>query len=180
MNIITLKTAQFVALLLTGLSAGVAFTHLLELPNKMSLSAQNYLLVQQHLYQGFGRVIGPIEVGAFLAAIAIVVLVRRRRVTFLLTLFAVICLAIALVVWEIYNGSVNQTVDSWTIETMPSNWVTYRNRWEYAHAARAILYTFGFSALTLSMLVDTQTSRFCGRTVQHGADRSEPKTAKDS
>lgn len=172
---ITLKIAQFVALLLTGLSAGVAEAHLLELPNKMSLKAQNYLFVQQHLYQGFGRVVGPIELGAFLAAIATVVLVRRRRVPFLLTLFAAICLAVALVVWQLYNGPVNQAVDSWTITTMPSNWMTYRDRWEYAHAVRAMLYTIGLGALTLSVLMDTQTSwRFSDTTVQYYADRSEP------
>ena len=176
----TLKTAQFVALLLTGLSSGVAFAHLLELPNKMDLSAKDYLLVQQHLYQGFGRVVGPIELGAFLAAIVVVVLVRKRRVPLILTLFAVMCLAVAQMVWQIYNGPVNQAVDSWTIATMPANWMTYRNRWEYAHAARAMLYTVGFGALTLSMLTDTQTlRRFCDAIDQHSAARS-PKMVRDS
>ncbi len=41
----TLKIALFVALLLTGISTGVAFAHFLELPNKMTLSATDYLLV---------------------------------------------------------------------------------------------------------------------------------------
>lgn len=89
---IILKTAQFAALLLTGLSAGIAFAHLLELPNKMILSAQDYLLVQQHIYNGWGRVVGPIETYALLSAIVVGVLTRKWRVSFLLTLFAVMCL----------------------------------------------------------------------------------------
>jgi hypothetical protein len=155
----TLKTARFVTLLLTGLSAGVAFAHLLELPNKMALSAQDYLLVQQHIYEGFGRVLGVVEPVALLTAIVIAVLVRKRRVPFLLTLFAVACLTIALVVWQLYNGPVNDAVALWTAATMPSDWMTYRDRWEYAHATRAVLYTVGFGALILSVLTDTQASR---------------------
>lgn len=153
----TLKTALFVALLLTGLSAGVAFAHFLELPNKMALSATDYLLVQQHLYEGFGRVIGPIEQGAFLAAIAAAVLVRKRLAPFFLTLLAVVCCVAALIVWQLYNGSVNQAVASWTAATMPSDWMTYRDHWEYAHATRAVLYTISLGALSLSALTGTQT-----------------------
>lgn len=176
----TLKTARFVALLATALSAGVALAHLLELPNKIALSQQDYLFVQQHLYTGFGRVVGLIELVAFLATIVIVVLLRKRRVSFLLTLFALICLAVAQVVWQLHNGSVNQAVDTWTPTTMPSDWMTYRDRWEYAHATRAVLYLVGFSAIALSVLMDSQISRRVGdATVQHGSNRTESRIAKD-
>lgn len=176
----TLKTARFVALFATGLSAGVALSHLLELPNKMPLEARDYLLVQQHLYEGFGRVVGSIELVAFLATVVVVVLVRRRRIPFLLTLFALMCLAIAQVVWQLHNGPVNQAVDTWTATTMPSNWMTYRDRWEYAHAARAMLYTVGFGAIALCVLIDTQTSRrVSDATVEYGANKSE-KMVKES
>lgn len=149
---IILKTAQFAALLLTGLSAGIAFAHLLKLPNKMILSAQDYLLVQQHIYNGWGRVVGPIETYALLAAIVVGVLTRKLCVSFLLTLFAVMCLIAAQVVWQLHNGPVNQAVDSWTVATMPSDWITYRDRWEYAHATRTGLHTVGLGALILSMV----------------------------
>lgn len=156
---IVLKTAQFFALLLTGLSAGVAFAHLLELPNKMVLSAQDYLVVQQHIYNGFGRVVGPIETFALFAALIVGVLVRKRRIPFLLTLFAIICLAASLLVWQLHNGPVNQAVDSWTAATMPLDWMIYRNRWEYAHATRAGLYTISLSMFILSILIDTRISQ---------------------
>lgn len=165
-----LKTVRLIALLLTGLSAGVALAHLLELPNKMQLSAQEYLFVQQHLYQGFGRVVGLIEQGAFLSTLATAVLTRfHQRVQFLLTLLALVCSIAALVVWQLHNGPVNQAVDSWTTTTMPSNWMTYRDRWEYAHATRAVLYTVGLGALILSVLRDSYTTRQGAivRNIQH-------------
>ncbi len=156
---IILKMSQFTTLLLTGLSAGVALAHVLELPNKIALSAQEYLFVQQHIYNGFGQVIGPIEVFALLAAIVVGVLVRKRRVPFLLTLFAVICFTAALIIWQLHNGPVNQAVDSWTVTTMPSDWKMYRDRWEYAHATRAGLYAVGLGALIFSVLTDKRFVR---------------------
>lgn len=155
----TLKAAQFLALLLSGLSAGVSLAHLLELPNKIAFSAQDYLLVQQHIYEGFGRVIGVVEPVALLGTLVTAVLVRRRRVPFLLTLFALVGFVAAQVVWQLHNGPVNQAVDSWTVATMPLDWMTYRDLWEYAHATRAVLYTVGLGALILSVLTDVQAPR---------------------
>jgi len=157
MNIV-LKIAQFFALLLTGLASGVAFAHFLELPNKIVLSAQDYLFVQQRIYNGFGRVIGPVELYALVAAIMAGVLLRKRRIPFALTLLAIACLTTSLGVWQLHNGPVNQAIDSWTTATMPSDWMSYRSRWEYAHAARAGLYTVGLGALILSILLDIRTS----------------------
>ena len=139
------------AVTLTGLSAGVAFANLLELPNKMKLSAENYLWVQQTLYEGFGQIVGPIELGAFLSAIAFTILVRKQRLSCRFGGVAAICIAAALVIWRLHNGPVNAVVDAWTLDSIPSDWSTYRNRWEYAHAARAGLYMLGLSALILAV-----------------------------
>ncbi len=84
----------------------------------------------------------PIETHALLAAIVVGVLTRKWRVSFLLTLSAVMCLIAAQVVWQLHNGPVNQAVDPWTVATMPSNWMTSRDPWEYAHATRAGLHTY--------------------------------------
>ena len=59
-----LKIARFIALLLAALIAGVTFCHVLELPNKLTLSASTWLQVQQVLYRGFGPKAGLLEVAA--------------------------------------------------------------------------------------------------------------------
>jgi len=141
-----------IAVVTTGLSAGVALAHLLELPNKMLLAAEDYLWVQQRLYEGFGRVLGPIEAIAFLSAIAFTVLIRNQRLSLLWSLLASIGIALALVIWQWHNGPVNTAVATWTVETLPTDWMTYRDRWEYAHAVRAGLYTLSLGALTLAVV----------------------------
>lgn len=157
------KILAFTAIVSTGLSAGVAFAHLLELPNKMSLSAENYLWVQQRLYEGFGQVLGPIEVVAFLSAISVTVLLRKQRHSFRWSLLASVCISLALIVWQLHNGPVNISVETWTIDNLPANWMTYRDRWEYAHAVRAGLYTLALSTLTLATL-----SLSAVKKVEHG------------
>lgn len=137
------------AIVLTGLSAGVALAHLLELPNKMLLSATDYLFVQQRLYEGFGQVLGPIELGASASAIALAVLFRKRRSTFLLAIAAVVLNMFALIVWQVHNGPVNIAVEAWTTNSVPTDWTNWRDRWEYAHATRAILYTLSLGVLSL-------------------------------
>ena len=91
------------------------------------------------LLAAFGRIIIPATVQPLIEPLS------NRE----LEILRVICLAVAQLIWLLHNGPVNQVVDSWTATAMPSDWMTYRDRWEYAHATRAILYTVGFGALTL-------------------------------
>ena len=149
-----LRTLQFIALVSTGLSAGVALAHLLELPNKRLLGAQDYLLVQQHLYEGFGRVIGPIETVALISAATCAALLLRQHISFVLTLLAVATFIAAQVIWQLHNGPVNEVVATWTAASLPPDWTSYRDRWELAHAARAGFYTVGLGLLSLSVLVE--------------------------
>lgn len=41
---------------------------------------------------------------------------------------------------------------------MPPDWMRFRSQWEYAHSARAVIEIAGFSALVLSLLVETPES----------------------
>lgn len=158
MNLI-LRTSQGVALVCAGLSAGVGFAHLLELPNKRLLSAQEYLFVQQRLYEGFGRVIGPIETVALLGTAVAAVLLRKRRAPFIVSLLALISFVAAQIIWQLHNGPVNQAVEAWTAATLPPDWTSYRDRWEVAHAVRAGLYTLGLGVLSFSVLLETRRKR---------------------
>jgi len=152
----TLKTARFASLLLTALATGVAFCHLLELPNEMGLPASTWLEVQKVLYNGFGRIVGPAEYVALIATVVVLLLVRKRRTIFVLTLTAALCIAVALIVWVSFVGPANLRVD--TATSVPIDWMQVRDQWEYGHAARAVLFIVGLVTLLLSMLADIPTS----------------------
>jgi len=68
-----LTTARFLSLLFVALALAPALAHLLELPNKIGLSHDDYLTVQQ-IYRGWA-LLGLVVAGAqFVSA-----LFRRRR-----------------------------------------------------------------------------------------------------
>lgn len=150
-----LKITRLISLLFTALIAGVAFCHVLELPNKLTLPASTWLTVQQVLYRGFGAKTSFIEVGAILSTIMLLFLVRKHRISFVLTLIASICLVAALVVWFMVVNPVNLKVDIWRLATLPADWELARNQWEYGHAIHAALFIIGLVALILSVLTDT-------------------------
>jgi len=75
-----LKVTQFLALLLTALALVPTGVHLFELPNKISLSEEQYFTVQG-IYRGWA-LFGIALFGAAIADLALVVLLRRQRVAF--------------------------------------------------------------------------------------------------
>jgi hypothetical protein len=65
--------------------------HVLELPNKLSLDADLWLAVQQHLYRGWGPfLVGPAEIGALTVSLVLVYLRRHNRGAMRPTLIAAI------------------------------------------------------------------------------------------
>jgi hypothetical protein len=150
-----LKTVRLISLLSTALLAGLLFCHALELPNKMKLGAATWLTVQQVLYNLFGPVAGVIEPVAIASTLALLVMVRGRRAVFALTLLASLCLVVHLGEWFAVVDPVNREVNGWTETTMPADWMRARDRWEYGHAAGAVLALVALVALILAALADT-------------------------
>ena len=73
-------------LILAAAAVLAPMAHVLELPNKLTLDGPLWVAIQQHLYRGWGSVIGgPIEVAALATTLALVIIRRGRRETGLLT-----------------------------------------------------------------------------------------------
>lgn len=156
-----LKFWRFITLILVALFMGLEFAHALELPAKMQYNEALYIKVQNSLYQYFGAP-GPgafITVGAVLSAIALTVLVRKRRAAFGWALMGTLCLAISFpLIFFLGIEPVNVVLKQANPGAVPPNFEQLRNQWEYAHAANFGLSLAGFSTLLLSVLVDTPQS----------------------
>ncbi len=100
-----LNTVLFLSLLFTALAMGASLAHLLELPNKMKLSADEYRTVQQ-IYQGWS-LLGIVVFGAIISNVALVVVTRSDLRLFLPALLALLCLAGAQVVFWTYTYPAN-------------------------------------------------------------------------
>lgn len=153
-----LKIWRLITLILVALFMGLEFAHTLELPAKMQYDGSLYVTLQNTLYRYFGAP-GPgawITVGAVFCAIALTVLVRKHRPAFWWTLAGMLCLAIAFpLIYFLRIEPVNVVIEQATASLVPKNWEQLRSQWEHAHATNFALSLAGFSALLISVLVDT-------------------------
>ncbi|NCJ07898.1 DUF1772 domain-containing protein [Synechococcales cyanobacterium C] len=153
-----LKIWRFITILLSALALGMAFCHALELPAKMQYPAELYITVQNTLYVAFG----PPAIGAFieiatpLAAIALAVLSRKHRPAFQWVLVAVVLILLAFpVLFFAFTEPANVIFREATPNSIPTNWEQLRAQWEYSHLARFFCHLIAFSALVMSVLVET-------------------------
>lgn len=144
----SVNTLSFLSVLLTAVAIGTSFAHLLELPHKIHLPPNTYLIVQQ-LYRGWAWV-GIAVFGAFIATVALAVEVRDDTPVFSLAGGAAICIGLSLILFFAFTFPVNRTTENWT--TLPQNWEQLRRRWEYSHATSAGLYLVALVLLTLALL----------------------------
>jgi hypothetical protein len=110
-------------LVVASLAVLAPVAHALELPNKLSLDANLWLAVQQHLYRGWGPLLGaPTEIGGLVTSAALAWVRRRQRFRLSMTLIACLGYAGMLVSFFVLNSPVNFAVSSWTPTMMPPDW----------------------------------------------------------
>ena len=140
--------AFFVALLATALALGGALAHVLELPNKIGMSREDYFIVQR-VYLGWNCLayLLLIELAGMLA---VIFLYRAQPSVLWPALVALSCLLAAQVVFWVFTFPTNQATSSWSQQ--PANWETLRWQWEYSHLAGAALQTLAMAALIVAVL----------------------------
>jgi hypothetical protein len=143
------KALRLASLILTTIALAAALAHLFEMPNKMKLSYDEYLVVQR-IYRGWA-LIGIAPIGALLATAALAWKLRAAGRDLYLPLTATVCIAASLAVFFAFTYPTNVATENWTV--LPAeNWTALRRQWEYSHATAAGLYFAAFLALAVSML----------------------------
>ncbi|NLC55915.1 MAG: hypothetical protein GX774_03650 [Armatimonadetes bacterium] len=128
------------------------------MPQKLRYDAQLYSAVNTTLYRYFAIVGGVYSMGAILAAIILVVLLREHRRAFVWAAAGTALYLLWFVSWLTLVAPVNREIAS-ALEVAPGSvaelWLKLRARWEYGHAVGFVLELMGFCALVISVLVDT-------------------------
>jgi hypothetical protein len=142
-----LAIARFFSFLFAALALGPALAHLLELPNKIGLAEAEYFTVQQ-IYRSWA-LLGIVVFGALISTLILTVLSRRQQRGFRLALTAFLCIVGTQVIFWTFTFPANQATINWTV--VPENWEILRTRWEYSHAASAVLNLAAMVSLILSV-----------------------------
>jgi len=145
----SIKTIYFIPVFFVALALGPALAHLLELPNKIHLTREEYLTVQQ-IYRGW-QLLGIVVVGALLSTLVLTIMIRQERKAFVFALIAFLCIVGTQLVFWTYTYPANQVTNNWTV--LPENWRELRQQWEYSHATSAGLNLLALVAVILSVLV---------------------------
>jgi predicted membrane channel-forming protein YqfA (hemolysin III family) len=155
-----LRIWRFITITLTALLMGATFCHVLEWPAKMRYPADLYLTLHRTLYVAFGppNIGAFIEIGAILAAVALALLTRKRRPAFRLTLAGAAFLVTGLVVYFVFVEPANVAMKAMSLNAPPAGWTQWRDQWEYGHIAHFIFHLLGFSALALSIILESSVA----------------------
>jgi hypothetical protein len=157
--LLTLRVWRFITLVLASLALTMESAHVLELPQKMQYGADLYTAVNGTLYRYFAIVGGAYQIGSLIAAGILVYLVRERRPTLKWTAAGALGLLLAFGAWLILVAPVNSVIGAATTsapDSVPTLWIALRGRWEYGHAIGFVLQLAGFSALLISLPVETR------------------------
>ncbi|HEV7265090.1 MAG TPA: hypothetical protein VGN83_09250 [Falsiroseomonas sp.] len=123
--------------------------HVLEIPGKLRLGAEAWLVVQQNLYPGYA-VAGAVSLlGAPLACAAFAWSVRGTAEARAAWIAAALVLA-GLVAWALVVAPVNTKIAA--AATPPPGWTGLRDRWEAGHATVFVLAAAGFLVLLRAVL----------------------------
>jgi len=151
-----LRIWRFITITLTALLMGATFCQVLESPAKTLYPAELYLTLHRTLYVAFGppNIGAFLEIGAILAAVALVFLTRKRRPAFWLTLAGAAFLVAGLAVYFVFVEPANVAMKAMPLNAPPAGWTRWRDQWEYGHIAHFVFHLLGFSALALSIILE--------------------------
>ncbi len=153
-----MRPLRLLTVLCAALVTGLAFAHVMEMPQKMAYDSHRYAEVQHSLYAYFAFVGGPLEV---LSIILAAVLAWRARGTaaFTLTLASALIFAAGLAEWAVVVQGANNAMAQWHPNAMPGNWQATRDQWEFGHLGHFVLFGIGLVLLMLPRRIDARPAR---------------------
>jgi len=143
----SLRLILFVHVFLFALVVGVFWGTWFSLSRSMSsITASTFLEVGHTMIDNLGGPMAVLMPTTLISAMPVLFMLYRlgRRASFSLILIGATLLVIALVITLSVNVPIDYAINRWTVETLPSDWTSLRNRWEAYHAARTFISLAGF------------------------------------
>ena len=145
----SLRLTLFVHVFLFALVVGVFWGTWFSLSRSMSaITASTFLEVGHTMIANLGGPMAVLMPAALVSAVPLLFVLHRRhrRASFSLILVGAASLLVALVITLSVNVPIDGAIAGWTVDTLPPDWTSIRNRWEAYHAARTFVSLAGFGA----------------------------------
>jgi len=150
------RLVHFLAIGLTAVILVPGGAHLFALSNKIGLDARDYFRVQS-IYRGWA-LFGALIIPTLILDVLLAFLLRHDGPRFWLAASSAAGVALTLVVFFVWVFPGNVATHNWT--TIPPHWEVLRTRWEFGHAASAVITFASLCALTAAAFVSRGHSRY--------------------
>lgn len=150
-----MKLAQFISLFLFTLITGVFWGTWFSLSRSIdAISPATFLEIGRIMIENLGRPMSLLMPTALISTTLTSYLHYRRRQTtaFVLTIAGLALMIAAMIVTLVVNVPIDGQIREWTVSTLPSDWRTIRDRWEFYHMIRTFLSLAAVSCLFGSVL----------------------------
>jgi hypothetical protein len=150
-----LRLTLFVHLFLFALVVGVFWGTWFSLSRSIAdISASTFLEVGHTMIANLGDPMAVLMPATLVSVVPALIGLyrRRRRASFSLMLVGAGLLVAALAITLSVNVPIDAAIDRWTVDTLPSDWMSIRNRWETYHAARTFVSMAGFGSALAAVL----------------------------
>ena len=151
----SLRLTLFVHVFLFALVVGVFWGTWFSLSRSMSaITASTFLEVGHTMIANLGGPMAVLMPATLVSAVPVLFVLYRlhRRASFALILVGAALLVVALVITLSVNVPIDYAIAGWTVDTLPSDWTSIRNRWEAYHAARTFISLAGFGSALAALL----------------------------
>ena len=145
---------RLAALILTALSLGPSFAHLLEHPPRMAWPPELWIAATNMggQYAWFGRVGAVLDPATILVLLLLAWLSRESRPAFVAAAGSALFFAAALACWALVVQPMNIVMAGWRPVTVPTDFEAVRARWEEGHVIVAALKLAGLVAMAFAVL----------------------------
>jgi uncharacterized membrane protein len=149
------RIAQFTNLLLFTLVVGVFWGTWFSLSRSIaSITPQGFLEIGHTMIANLGMPMSLLLPAALLSSVVVLFGFFRQRQfgAFYLALAGLLLLLAALGITLSVNVPIDAEIDQWRIDTLPLNWTTIRDRWQFYHTIRTFLSLAGLSFAIASVI----------------------------
>lgn len=137
------------AIVLTAVALIPSAAHLFALPNKFSLTEDDYFVVQS-LYRGWAF-FGIVLISALAANVMLSILLRGQGLSYYLAGAAALLMGMTLAIFLTQIYPANTLTNNWTV--VPDNWIELRFQWEFGHAVNAAITFLALCSVTVAALL---------------------------
>ena len=150
-----MRIIQLVTMSLFTLVAGVFWGTWFSLSRSIaSITPAAFLEIGHTMIANLGGPMSLLIPATIMSMLVLVVVLYRRhdKAAFVLAAAALGLLVVSTVITLSINVPIDGQIAGWTVETLPADWESIRNRWEFYHGLRTALTLVGAGCLFASAL----------------------------